>query len=308
MENEEKKSMMSYINDEQFRSNAETAVAVVAAILVVIITKGFISGFSWDLFLTLEPYASGIGVGVAASILHNNMITRGVSDEILDNEELSTLLDEVSDLDEKITDYDYADYFIEQYNIKEFERLQKLATDKATRSLKYAISIKKSLGRKYDKLQRKLDYVIEYGATVKGYHRVTLQDLLSFQASNELKGKDKINFQPIATQRKGLLRSQIVIFLASGAMAGLPLASGKNGKEVAAFLAVWIPLLFAKALRTYIRSRKITKTTYFKSLQYKKNVLKLCLDAEKHYTPPKEETFNKEEVVEVKEIENNEKI
>jgi len=306
MENNNR-TLMEFINDEQVRNNAETVISAIAAFIVVLITKGFMGEFSWGLFFTIEPYASAIGVGLAVSIMQNNMITRGVSDEISDNPPLITLLDEVSKLDEQITDYDYADYFIEQYNIKEFARLQKIATDKETRHLKYLISIKKSLGKKYHKLQRKLDYVLEYGGKVKGYKRVTLQDLLSFQASNELKGKDKINFQPVTSQRKGMIRSRFMIFLSSGFMAGLPLASNENKWEVFIFLAIWIPMLAVTAVRTYINTRKITKTTYYKSLQYKKNVLKKCIEAKEYYVPPVDDDpfakYDKEDVVEIAQIE-----
>lgn len=297
MEASSNKKFMDFVNNEQVRSNAESAVSAIAAFLVVLITKGFMGTFEWGLFFTIEPYASAIGVGLAVSIMQNNMITRGVSDEIADNPPLLTLLDDVGKLDSQITDYDYADYFIEQYNKKEFERLQKIASDKEIRKLKYLISIRKSMKKKYYKLSQKLSYVIEYGAKVRGYKRVTLQDLLSFQASNELKGKDKINFDPIKVQRKGMLKSRMLIFISSGLMAGLPLASSENKWEVFIFLCVWVPMLCVTAIRTYIKSRKITKTTYYKTLQYKKNVLKLCIDAKVHYTP-KEEPINKESVVE----------
>lgn len=286
---EQEKGFMSWLNDETVRNNAESVITALAAIAFVIISKGFINGFTFDLFLTLEPYASGIGVGVATSLIQNNMISRAVPDEILDNVELSNIINDISKLDKQITDYDYTEYFIEEYNKKEFERLQKLATDSEVRSLKYRISIKKSLGRKYGKLQSKLDYVNEYGAKVKGYKRVSLQDLLSFQASGELKGKDKINFDPIGSQRKSMMKSRLVLFLASGLMAGLPLATGSNGKELTVFLALWIPMLCVTAFRTYLTTRKITKTIYFKSLQYKKNVLKLCIDSYEHYIPPVKE-------------------
>ena len=299
----EKQTWMSFVNDEQVRSNAESVISAIAAFIVVLVTKGFMGEFECQLFFTIEPYASAIGVGLAMSIMQNNMITRGVSDEIIDNPPLLTLLDDVAILDEQITDYDYADYFLEQYNDKEYERLQKIATDKETRQLKYTISIKKSLGHKYSKLQRKLEYITEYGAKFKGYKRVSLQDLLSFQSSTELKGKDKINFQPIASQRKGMLKSRILIFISSGFMAGLPLASSENKMEVFIFLAIWIPMLLVTAMRTYINSRKVTKNTYFKSLQYKKNVLKLCISSYKHYTPPVEKPFKKEKVIEIKQIE-----
>ena len=296
MEANDKRTIISYINDEQVRSNIETVISMIAAFAVVIVTKGFMGKFEWELFISIEPYASAIGVGLAMSIMQNNMITRGVSDEIADNPPLLTLLDEVAKLDEQITDYDYADYFIEQYNNKEFERLQKIATDKEIRHLKYLISLKKSMGRKYYKLSRKLSYAIEYGAKVKNYKRVTLQDLLSFQASSELKGSAKINFDPIKTQRKGMAKGRVIIFLTSGLMAGLPLASSENKLEVLIFLSIWIPMLLVTAAKTYINSRKITKTTYFKTLQYKKNVLKLCIDAKAHYTPkedlPRDEDAN----------------
>jgi len=288
---------IEYINDEQVRNNAESIVVAIAAIAFVIITKGFVSGFSFDLFLNLSPYASGIGVGVAKSIIQNNMISRGVPDEISDNKDLSTVLDDVSKLDVQITDYEYAEQFLESYNKNEFARLQKVATDKELRRLKYLISIKKSLGKNYDKLQRKLDYVIEYGAKVKGYTPVSLQDLLSFQAGNELKGKDRINFDPVSHQRKGMVKSNVMIFVASGLMAGLPLVAGENGKELVIFLAFWLPMLGLTALKTYIKTRKITATTYFKTLQYKKNILQLCIDNYKNWIPPSED-IKKDDIVE----------
>ena len=292
-----KKSIIDYVNDEGVRSNIETVISMIAAFAVVIVTKGFMGKFEWELFISIEPYASAIGVGLAMSIMQNNMITRGVSDEIADNPKLLTLLDSVADLDSQITDYDYADAFIEEYNDKEFERLQKIASDKEIRKLKYLISIRKSMKKKYYKLSRKLSYVMEYGAKVKGYKRVTLQDLLSFQASNELKGSAKINFDPIKTQRKGMAKGRVIIFLSSGLMAGLPLASSENKLEVFIFLCIWIPMLLVTAAKTYIKSRKITKTTYYKTLQYKKNVLKLCIDAKEHYVKPVEPI--KEERVEL---------
>lgn len=295
--NEEKSKWIEYINDEQVRNNAESIVVAIAAIAFVIITKGFISGFSFDLFFNLSPYASGIGVAVAKSIIQNNMISRGVPDEISDNEDLSNVLDDVSKLDVQITDYEYAEYFLEGYNSNEFKRLQKVATDKELIRLKYLISIKKSLGKNYDKLQHKLDYVTEYGAVVKGYVPVSLQDLLSFQASNELKGKDRINFNPVSHQRKGMAKSNVMIFVASGAMAGLPLVAGENGKELAIFLAFWLPMLGLTALRTYIKTRKITATTYYKTLQYKKNILQLCIDNFKHWVPQQEETVKQDDVI-----------
>lgn len=288
---------IEYINDEQVRNNAESIVVAIAAIAFVIITKGFISGFSFDLFLNLSPYASGVGVGVAKSIIQNNMISRGVPDEISDNKDLSTVLTDVAKLDVQITDYEYAEQFLEGYNKNEFARLQKVATDNEVRNLKYRISIKKSVGKNYDTLQQKLTYVIEYGAKVKGYVPVSLQDLLSFQAGNELKGKDRINFDPIAHQRKGMAKSNVMIFVASGLMAGLPLVAGENGKELAIFLAFWLPMLGLTALRTYIKTRKVTATTYFKTLQYKKNILQMCIDNYAHWTPPSEPV--KEEAKEV---------
>lgn len=295
---EEKRNIMEYINDEQVRNNAESVVSAIAAIFVVVITKGFIGEFTWGLFLTIEPYASAIGVGVATSIMQNNMITRGVSDEIIDNTDLTKIIKEVADLDGKITNYDYAEYFIDSYNKNEFDRLQKLTTEKEIRRLKYLVSISKSMKRKQRKYSEKLNYIIEYGAKVKGYKPVTLQDLLSFQAEDELKGSDKVNYKPVKTQQKSMAKTRLVFFLASGLVAGLPIASGQSAKETIVFLCIWIPLLAVTSLRTYINSRKITKSTYYKSLQYKKNVLKLCIDNEHNYTPPKEEEeFKKEDVI-----------
>jgi len=300
---ENKKKFVDFINDEQVRNNAESVVVAIAAIAFVIITKGFINGFSWGLFLTLEPYASGIGVGVASAIIQNNMINRGMPDEIADNKELQLVLKDVGLLDVQITDYEYAEDFLDGYNKSEFDRLQKKATDKEVRTLKYLISMKRSAGGKFDKLQKKLDYITEYGSKVKGYKQVTLQDLLSFQASNELSGKDRINFDPVASQRKGMIKSRLMMFIASGIMAGLPLVAGENGKELFIFLCVWIPLLGLTALRTYIKTRKITASTYFKSLQFKKNVLILCIENYKHWTPPTTEPIiNKDKVVEEVEL------
>ena len=299
----EKQNIMDWINDEQVRNNAETVISALAAILVVVITKGFIGEFSWDLFLTLEPYASAVGVGVATSIMQNNMINRGVSDEILDNTDLTKLIDEVADLDGKITNYDYAEYFIDNYNKNEFDRLQKLATEKEIRRLKYLVSINKTMRRKERKYAEKLNYVIEYGAKVKNYNPIGLQDLLSFQAETELKGKDKVNYNPVKKQQKSMAKTRVTFFLASGLVAGLPIASGQTAVETIVFLCIWIPLLAVTAMHTYINSRKITKTTYFKSLQYKKNVLQLCIDNEKHYTPPQpDEPFEKEDVIDIKEL------
>ena len=293
---------VSLINDEQVRNNAESIIVAVAAIAFVIITKGFISGFSFDLFLSLEPYASGIGVGVAKSIIQNNMISRGMPDEISANDDLKKVMEDVSKLDVQITDYEYAEDFLEGYNKNEYARLQKIATDKETRQLKYRISIKKSLGRKYKKLQRRLDYITEYGSKVNKYTPVTLQDLLSFNSTNELVGKDRINFSPIKHQRKGMIKSNIMVFLASGIMAGLPLVAGENQKELLIFLAFWLPMLGLTALKTYTKTRKVTSTTYLKTLQVKKNVLILCLDNFKNWSPVKDEPIKKDDVVEVLEI------
>lgn len=295
----EEKRLIDWLNDDQVRTNIESILTAVGAIAFVIITKGFINGFTWDLFFSLEPYASGVGVGIATALIQNNMLNRGVGDEIESNKNIQKALEEVEKLDVKITDYDYAEYFIQKYNDSEFKRLQKIETDKAVRQLKYTISIKKSLGRKYDKLQRKLEYVEQYGAKVKNYKRVTLQDLLSFQASNELRGADKINFRPIESQRKAMLRSRIVMFLSSGIMAGLPLSTMNNTTEIALFLATWLPILAITAFRTYNGTRRITKTTYYKSLQYKKNVLQLCVDTHATYVPPKEEEFKKDDIIEI---------
>lgn len=300
MEDVKVNKWIDYINNEQIRNNAESLFVAIAAVAVVIITKGYISGFSWALFFTLDPYASGIGVGVATSIIQNNMIDRAIPDEVEDNEKLAKVLTEVADLDMKITDYDYAEFFLDGYNKNEFARLQKKASNKELRRLKYLISMKKSLGRKYVKLQRKLDYVNEYGAKVKNYSPVSLQDLLSFNAESELTGKDKVNYNPIKSLRKRVAKSRVKLFIASGFMAGLPIVSGKNGKELFIFLCLWIPLLGITALRTYINSRKIAKTTYYKSLQYKKNVLQLCIDNYKHWTPPSEPV--KQDVKEVLQI------
>jgi hypothetical protein len=87
-------------------------------------------------------------------------------------------------------------------------------------------------------------------------------------------------------------------FIASGLMAGLPLVAGENGKELLIFLCIWIPMLGLTALRTYTKTRRTTATTYLKSLQVKKNVLQLCLDNYKHWTPKSEPTVNKKSVVE----------
>ena len=294
---ENKKNYIDWINDEQVRNNAESIIVAVAAIVFVVITKGFISGFSLDLFFTIEPYASGIGVGVATSLIQNNMLKRGIDDEITFNKAVEGLLKEIDTLDKKITDYDYAESFVDSYNKNEFARLQNIATASETRKFKYLISIKKSIGKNTKKLQRKLDYVVEYGAVVKGYKPVSLQDLLSFQSSNELKGKDKLNFNPVTSQQKTMIRGRITLFIASGFMAGLPLASGTSKMELLIFLAVWIPLLGITALRTYINSRKVTRTIYYKSLQYKSNVLKLCIDNYKNYTPTNDEPINKDNVI-----------
>lgn len=303
MEND-KKSFIDYFNDEQFRTNLESALTGLAAIVVVIITKGFVSGFSLDLFLTLEPYASGLGVAIASSLLQNNMITRGVYDEIGDNENITNELKEVETLDKQITDYEYAEYFCEGYNKSEFERLQKIETEKQTRHLKYVISVKKSAGGKYTKWQQKLDYVQEYGAVVKKYKRVGVQDLLSFQNDGELKGADKINFKVIKAQRKKLARSKITMFLLSGVIAGLPLVSG-DYLGTALFLLIWIPTLTFQSFKVYANSRRVTKTTYYKSLVYKKNVLQLCIDSKPEYDRQREqamqpkEDFTKDEVIEL---------
>ena len=299
---EPKKKLIDYFNDDGFRTNLESGFVGLVAIGIVIITKGFIGGFSWDLFLTLEPYASGIGVMIANSLIQNNMLVRGVYDEIDNNPDIKIELDEIDTLDKQITDYDYAEYFCENYNKNEFTRLQKQATEKQSRLYRYQISVKRSLGKNYDKIQIKYDNVLENGGTVKNYKPISTQDLLSFGNDGELKGADKINFKVIKAQQNKLIRSNAVLFLASGLLAGLPLVQG-NTAETFGFLAIWIPALIIKAFRTYAKSRRVTKTTYYKSLQYKKNVLTLCVDNHKHYTPPVKETFEKDSVVKVELIE-----
>lgn len=291
---EEKKTVIEYFNDDQFRNNLESALTGLVAIFIVILTKGFISGFSLDLFLTLEPYASGLGIMIATSLLQNNMIIRGFYDEIDNNEDIKTELGTVEKLDKQITDYDYAEHFVSEYNKTEFNRLQKIVTDTEVRKLKYVISVKKSLGRKYTKYQRKLDYVKEYGGTVKKYKKVSVQDLLSFQSDGELKGADKLNFKAIEMQRKKLARNKFVMFALSGVIAGLPLVAG-DVRELLLFLLVWIPTLAIKSFKVYANSRRVTKTTYYKSLQYKKNVLTLCVDSYKHWIPPVENSVTEED-------------
>jgi len=298
----DKGKWISYVNDEQVRNNAESLAVGIVAVAFVIITKGFISGFSVDLFLSLEPYASGIGVMVAKSIVQNNMISRAMPDEIDDNDDLKAVMKEVKELDVQITDYEYAEDFLEIYNKNEYARLQKIATGKETRLLKYKISIKRSIGRKYTKLQRKLDYITEYGSKVAKYTPVTLQDLLSFESDNELVGKSRINFSPVEQQRKGMLKSNAYFFLASGLMAGLPLVAGENGNELARFLAVWIPTLAFTAFRTYNKTRRVTATTYLKTLQVKKNVLTLCIENFKNWSPKQDESIKKDDVVDVLQI------
>ncbi len=296
-----KKSIIDYFNDDQFRNNLESGVTALVAIAIVIISKGFIGGFTWDLLFTIEPYAAGIGVGIANSLLQNNMIVRGVADECENNEEIKKVLDSNENLSNQLTDYEYVEYFVDNYNKNEFAREQKLATEKEIKRLKYLVSIKKSNGKRYAKWSKKLDYVKEYGAKVKNYKPVTLQDLLSFESDGSLIGSAKLNFNPIRVQQKNMARRSIIIFILSGLVASLPLVTGNLG-ETAGFLLMWIPTLSIKAFRKYTSSRRITKTTYYKSLQYKKNVLTLCIESYKHYTPPTKEEFHKEDVVEILQI------
>lgn len=272
-------------SDEGFRANVESGFTALVAIAIIIAAKGFINGFSFDLFLSLDPYASGIATGIASSLVMNNMISRGFYDTLAIHQPIKDKLHDIELKDSQIKDYDYVEEFLTGYNKTEYDRLKKLATDKEVRRLKYDISARRSKGKKVNKLETKLDNVKKYGAKVKRYNPVSLQDLLSFGSDSELKGSEKLNFNPIDVERKKLARTKITWFLASGLVAGLPVVTGKNPLSAFIFILVFILMITVNGFKTYMRTCRVTKTTYLKSLQYKDNVLQLCLDNYKHWRP-----------------------
>ena len=281
-------------SDEGFRANVESGFTALVAIAIIIVSKGFINGFSFDLFLSLDPYASGIATGIASSIVMNNMISRGFYDTLVISNPIKDKLHEIELKDSQIKDYDYVEEFLTGYNNNEYDRLKKLATDKEVRKLKYDISARRSKGKKVHKLEHKLDNVIKYGAKVTKYKPVSMQDLLSFGSDAELKGSDKLNFNPIEVQRKKLARTKITWFLASGLVAGLPVATGKDPLSSFLFILVFILMITVNGFKTYMKTCRVTKTTYYKSLEYKNNVLQLCLDSYKHWTPKVEKVYKEE--------------
>lgn len=279
------KKLIDYINDERFRSNLETGLTILVAIAIVIIGNGLISGFTWDLFLSLEPYASGVSTGIASSLVMNNMITRGHFDELLDNSELSNTIDDNKNKEKELTDYDYVEWFLNDFNKNEYDGLQKTATDLQVRNLTIAIQKRKINNKNCTKLEERLRNVKQNGAVVKNYKPVSMLDLLSFETDTELKGSEKINFNPIKTQQRKLARTKITWFLASGIVAGIPITTGKDALSILAYVSIFLLLIVINGFRAYSRSRRLTKTTYHKSMSYKGDVLQKAIDDKSKYNP-----------------------
>lgn len=329
---EENKKLNEHINEffnnDELMSNIRSGIVLFFALGLGFLYFGLYSSIDFGALLSFKTAGLTMTALLSNWVWRIDLEIRAFQDELRDNLELTQIETDIQEESNTFDDYENALEFVKDWNERQQDMFNLLKTEARISVLNQAI--KYSVVRKKRWWHKKFLFINLIPSTVKemteeierleinplidkSFKPITVNQLISVQKikkNKERKGQDSIQYDPKRDGTKKSLVFSLFKFLGIGGSGGIAFGIIDEPGTIVIF---YLMLLITLALTTFNRYRKVrknTKTTYFMT---RKNKLKLIREmkefkAIKKLIAPKEETFKKEDVVEIKEITNETKI
>jgi len=321
--------------DDATLRNIRSIVAISVALGLGALFFGFFNSENIKALFTYNVAGLTLVAILSVWVWRLDLQDRAMIDEIESNDDLKIIEKDIISTSKLDRNNDHCILFADEYNEQQQLFLNKRKTRKQIRRYKEKIDSLKLTVRDLKWYQRVIKFLINLlpfihikdityyekeivELNVKplvdtNYKKISAKKILSAKIEKEKKetyGADEYEYNPKYDGTKKSLAFSFIKFAGIGGAGNMVFASSSSAVTILIYYLLLIASLIWVTVSRYPKVRKNTKTKYFTTRQNKLKLMKRMIKwhpviqrTTLSIIPPVEDTFTKEEVIEIKEIE-----